>query len=208
MTPKPTDTIIITPGYRPGILARTLEMHLDYYYQLCGWGRQFEAVLSQGMGDLLARLGRPVNQVWSAVLTSPAPLPTPTPGPGPGPDQITTPPPTGATPYTALPAEGKIVGVVYIDGECIGEQGVARLRCFIVDESVRGMGVGRKLLDSAMEFVRHVGFREVRLSTMRSLAAARRLYESYGFVAAGEEWFEEFGNGVWEMKYVWRSTES
>ncbi|KAL1841505.1 hypothetical protein VTJ49DRAFT_6996 [Mycothermus thermophilus] len=196
------DAITIAPGYRPGILARTLEMHLDYYYPRNGWGRQFEAVLSTGMGDLLKRLDRPVNQVWSAVLSAPAPVQTPAPTENPTP--LPAPAGEGPLPATAAALAERIVGVVYIDGECTGEDGVARLRCFIVDESVRGTGVGRKLLNEAMEFVKRVGFRECRLSTMRSLAAARRLYESVGFVEAGEEWFEEFGKGAWEMKYVWR----
>ncbi|KAL2269934.1 hypothetical protein VTJ83DRAFT_2118 [Remersonia thermophila] len=191
--PQAADTAItIVPGYRPGILSRTLEMHLDFYYPRNGWGRQFEAVLSTSMGDLLKRLDRPVNQVWSAVWSAPSPAPSPTPVPTPTPPKA--------------PAE-RIVGVVYVDGECTGEDGVARLRCFIVDESVRGRGVGRRLLNEAMEFVRRVGFRECRLSTMRSLTAARRLYESVGFVEAGEYWFEDFGKGVWEMKYVWRRSD-
>jgi RimJ/RimL family protein N-acetyltransferase len=36
------------------------------------------------------------------------------------------------------------------------------------------------------------------------LTVARRLYESVGFEEAGEVWFEEFGKGVMELKYVWR----
>ncbi|KAK3301158.1 uncharacterized protein B0H64DRAFT_32320 [Chaetomium fimeti] len=180
-TPEPPmpPTVSIVAGYRPGILARTLEMHLDFYYPREGWGRKFESVLSTGLGDLLDRLERPMNQVWSAVMT--------TPGQDPG-----------------TPALERMVGVVYIDGESSGEEGVARVRAFIVDESTRGLGVGKQLFAAAMQFVRETGFRECRLVTQRCLTTARRLYEREGFKEAGEVWFEGFGNGTMELSYVWR----
>jgi GNAT superfamily N-acetyltransferase/DNA-binding HxlR family transcriptional regulator len=173
-------TVSIVPGYRPGILARTLEMHLAFYYPREGWGRKFESVLSTVLAGLLDRLDRPGNQVWSAVMT--------TPGQQPG----------------APPLE-RVVGVVYIDGEAYpGEDGVAKVRAFIVDESTRGLGVGKQLFAAAMRFVRETGFRECRLTTQRCLTAARRLYEREGFKEAGEAWFEGFGNGIMELSYVWR----
>lgn len=171
--------VAIVPGYRVGILARTLEMHLDYYYPRNEWAREFEAALSTGLGDLLKRLDKPVNQVWSAVMTVPSENPH-------------------------VPPVERIVGVVYIDGESSGKEGVARLRAFIVDESTRGQGVGKKLMGAAMAFVRDTRFRECHLSTLRSLTTARRLYESEGFEEVGEVWFEEFGKGVMELRYVWR----
>ena len=177
--PSQPPTVSIVAGYRPGILARTLKMHLAFYYPREGWGRKFESVLSVVLGDLLDRLDRPVNQVWSAVVTTPAQHPG---GP---------------------PVE-RTVGVVYIDGEAYpGEEGVAKVRAFIVDESTRGLGVGKQLVAAAMQFVREAGFRECRLATQRCLRAARRLYERAGFKEAGEVWFEGFGNGTMELRYVW-----
>jgi GNAT superfamily N-acetyltransferase/DNA-binding MarR family transcriptional regulator len=180
-TPEPPapPTVAIFPGYRPCVLARTLEMHLEYYHPRNGWGREFEAGLSQGLGNLLERLDKPVNQVWSAVLTTPAR-------------------------DARAAATERIVGVVYIDGECSGKEGVARLRAFIVDDSARGLGVGRKLLAAAMEFVRETGFRECHLTTARELTVARRMYENAGFEQAGEAWFEGFGNGFMQITYIWR----
>ena len=46
----------------------------------------------------------------------------------------------------------------------------------------RGLGIGRALLDAAVAFA---GDREILLSVTEGNAAARRLYESYGFVATG-----------------------
>ncbi|KAK4044563.1 hypothetical protein C8A01DRAFT_31352 [Parachaetomium inaequale] len=174
-TPEPPapSALSIVAGYRPGILARTLEMHMDYYYPRNGWGREFEAALSTGIGDLLKRLDRPMNQVWSAVLA------------------------TTAQGGSAVPPLERTVGVVYVDGEYCGREGVARLRAFIVDDSVRGLGVGKKLFAAAMGFVRAAGFRECELTTQRSLTVARRLYEREGFQEASETWFEGFGKGSW-----------
>jgi len=177
--PSQTPTIAIVPGYRPGILARTVEMHLDYYYPTNGWGLEFEAALSTDLGDLLKRLDKPITQVWSAVSSTPARDPL------------------------APPVE-RIVGVVYVDGEVHQEEGVARLRYFIVDESTRGLGVGKKLFVAAMEFIKESGFRECRLSTLRTLTVARKLYESVGFEEVGESWFDTFGTRTLELHYVWR----
>lgn len=47
--------------------------------------------------------------------------------------------------------EGKIVGSVAIDGEDLGNN-EAHLRWFILDDSCRGSGVGRRLLAEAMAF--------------------------------------------------------
>lgn len=182
VAPAPSPSVSIVAGYRPGILARTLEMHLDFYYPRNGWGREFEAALSTSLGDLLRRLDRPVNQVWSAVMATPAQNPE-------------------------APPRERTVGVVYVDGEGTKQEGVARLRAFIVDESSRGLGVGKRLMATAMQFVRDAGFRECHLSTLRSLTVARSLYEKEGFEEVGEVWFDEFGKGVMELRYVWRRPE-
>ncbi|KAK0703810.1 acyl-CoA N-acyltransferase [Lasiosphaeria miniovina] len=100
---------------------------------------------------------------------------------------------------------GRIVGTVAIDGQYPGyDPDVARVRAFIVDESTRGLGVGRKLMAAAMQFLRDVGFRECRLSTMRSLTVARAMYEKEGFRIFSETWTNRFGNGHMEMEYLWR----
>jgi ribosomal protein S18 acetylase RimI-like enzyme len=153
-------------------------MHLDFYHPREGWGREFEAGISKALGDFLARLDRPVNQVWSAIMTVPAK-------------------------DAQSPPVERIVGTVYIDGECSNKEGAARLRFFIVDESARGLGIGGKLMRAAMAFVKESGFRECHLSTLRSLTVARSLYEKEGFKEVGQTWFEGFGKGFTELKYVW-----
>ncbi|KAK4229990.1 acyl-CoA N-acyltransferase [Podospora fimiseda] len=172
--PPPSSTIKIVPGYRHGILARTLEMHIDYYGPLYNWGAPFEAGLASSLTKLISRLDQPMNQAWSAVDTT----------------------------------NNKIVGTVFIDGESCGIEGVAKLRALIVDPSTRGQGAGRKLFDSAMDFVHTKGFKECRLNTSRALEVARGMYEAAGFELVNEFWPEGFTKGVKEMEYVWRRPES
>lgn len=85
----------------------------------------------------------------------------------------------------------QIVGSVAIDGEDLGNN-EAHLRWFILDDSCRGSGVGRRLLNEAMAFCDSQNFAAVRLWTFSGLNAARRLYESFGFTLdkawQGDQW--------------------
>ena len=103
-------------------------------------------------------------------------------------------------------AEGKevTVGTIFVDGESRGEEGVASLRAFVVDESAQGLGLGRRLFDAAMEFVRRTGVRECRLNTMRSLTVARRMYEGAGFLEVREFVHEKYGKPTMIMEYSWK----
>jgi len=47
----------------------------------------------------------------------------------------------------------------------------------------QGLGLGRLLLEAALEAARHLGFAEMVLETNAKLEAARRMYERYGFAA-------------------------
>lgn len=95
----------------------------------------------------------------------------------------------------------RIVGSVSIDGEDLG-QNVAHLRWFIVDDGLRGAGVGRRLLAQALAFCDRQGFATVHLWTFKSLDAARRLYEDAGFALAEEEPGSQWGKEVVEQRFV------
>jgi GNAT superfamily N-acetyltransferase len=62
----------------------------------------------------------------------------------------------------------------------------ARLRFFILDESLRGRGLGRQMLSEAMEFCRARKFPRVYLTTLPGLDAALHLYHQRGFVLLSE----------------------
>ncbi len=96
---------------------------------------------------------------------------------------------------------GHIVGTVAVDGEDLGP-GVAHLRWFIVGDGLRGSGIGRRLLDTAILFSDQHRFREMQLWTFKGLDAARRLYESSGFTLAEERAGNQWGEKVMEQRFV------
>ena len=102
--------------------------------------------------------------------------------------------------WTAMRA-GEIVGSVAIDGQDLGGA-IAHLRWFIVDDSVRGSGAGRKLLSAALDFADSQGFAQTHLWTFSGLSAARHLYESHGFECVQECWGDQWGKKVLEQKFV------
>lgn len=102
--------------------------------------------------------------------------------------------------WTAL-RNDDVVGSIAIDGEDLGG-GVAHLRWFIVDDGVRGGGVGRKLMSEAMNFVDERGFAETHLWTFDGLPAARKLYESHGFRLVEERPGDQWGREVMEQRFV------
>jgi ribosomal protein S18 acetylase RimI-like enzyme len=62
----------------------------------------------------------------------------------------------------------KIYGTIFIDGEGLGEN-KAHLRAFIVDDTLRGRGLGRKLIEKAIAFVDDQAFSETHLYTFKGL---------------------------------------
>ena len=99
---------------------------------------------------------------------------------------------------------GAVVGTVAIDGEDLGP-GLAHLRWFIVDDGLRGSGIGRALLTQAVTFCDRQGFDETQLWTFRGLEAARKLYEGHGFALVHESTGRQWGAEVIEQKYVRRN---
>lgn len=96
---------------------------------------------------------------------------------------------------------GRIVGSLAIDGQDLGGN-KAHLRWFILDDGCRGSGVGGHLMAEAMAFCDIRGFSEVQLWTFEGLHAARKLYESFGFVLTHEEQGDQWGSAVTEQQFV------
>lgn len=60
--------------------------------------------------------------------------------------------------------------------------GTFELRKMYFDETLRGRGMGRKLLFALVDVAKKKGARELRLETNSRMRAAIALYESFGFV--------------------------
>lgn len=97
--------------------------------------------------------------------------------------------------------DDRVVGAVAIDGEDLGNND-AHLRWFILDDGCRGSGVGRKLMAAAMAFCDARAFAAVHLWTFNKLTAARKLYESFGFVLSKEWQGDQWGSSLTEQQFT------
>ncbi|MFZ6639101.1 bifunctional helix-turn-helix transcriptional regulator/GNAT family N-acetyltransferase [Undibacterium sp. TC4M20W] len=100
-------------------------------------------------------------------------------------------------------SEGKVVATIAIDGEDLGDN-IAHLRWFIVDDELRGSGMGRRLLSAAVSFCEQQQFSEIQLWTFKGLDAARRLYEQAGFIMLEELPGRQWGEEVIEQRFARR----
>jgi len=98
----------------------------------------------------------------------------------------------------------RVIGSIAIDGEDLGD-GCAHLRWFIVDPACRGTGYGKRLMESALDFVDWQGFAETRLWTLKGLDAARALYERAGFVLTREYEGGQWGKRIVEQTFTRRT---
>jgi GNAT superfamily N-acetyltransferase len=76
--------------------------------------------------------------------------------------------------------EGILMGSISILGEKAEGEG-AQLRFFIVDPKYHGLGAGKALLHSALDWCRARGYSRVFLWTVDHLSQSRQLYEKAGF---------------------------
>jgi GNAT superfamily N-acetyltransferase len=88
-----------------------------------------------------------------------------------------------ATDRIWLALSGKeVVGSIVVDGgEPAARQLGAHIRLFIVDDRFQGQGVGRDLMQRAVDFCDGAGYRRSYLTTFEGLDDARRLYEGFGY---------------------------
>ena len=69
---------------------------------------------------------------------------------------------------------------------------VAQLRWFVLDEKYHGLGIGKKLMETAINFCHNHGYQHVFLWTVSILETARYLYKKYNFTLT-----EEKSNDEW-----------
>lgn len=147
------EPIEIRAGWVPGAIGRVVELHGRYYSRHWKLDGRFEAEVAHELGAFMGRCDPARDGFW-----------------------------------TALQGEA-VLGAIAMDGGG-GELGAAgggapedavRLRWFILDEACQAQGTGRRLLREAMDFSVRAGYRRVFLWTMDGLAAARRLYDDWGF---------------------------
>ena len=95
---------------------------------------------------------------------------------------------------------GKIIGSIGIvpDSDSNSE---AQLRWFLVHPDQRGRGLGRELLNNALQFSRDRGFKSVFLWTVSDLKVATHLYQWAGFRKTEEKMHQLWGKTITEERY-------
>jgi DNA-binding MarR family transcriptional regulator/N-acetylglutamate synthase-like GNAT family acetyltransferase len=104
-----------------------------------------------------------------------------------------------------VPPEGAFL-VAIIDGEVVAGGAVKRIardmgsiKRMWVSETVRGLGIGRRMLEALEQQARELGFRTVRLETNGTLKEAIQLYRTAGYTEVpafnadpyAQHWFEK-----------------
>ncbi|GAB1333023.1 GNAT family N-acetyltransferase [Streptomyces sennicomposti] len=90
--------------------------------------------------------------------------------------------------------DGRRVGCVFL---VAGDQpNVARLRILLVTPEGRGLRLGTRLVEECVAFARAADYEQVTLWTNDVLTAARRIYQSFGFILADEERHHSFGHDL------------
>ena len=94
--------------------------------------------------------------------------------------------------------DNKIIGFILLMHR---DDNAAQLRYFYIDEEYRGIGLGKKLMQLYMEFLKEKNYRSSYLWTTRELDSAISLYTRHGFKLSEEKQSTAFGRLVTEQRY-------
>ncbi len=101
--------------------------------------------------------------------------------------------------WTAL-LKDRVEGSLTIDGTHLAGKG-AHLRWFIMSDTLRGKGIGNRLINTAVDFCNDQGYKRVYLWTFEGLHAAKHLYEKAGFKLVEQNRGIQWGAEVNEQRF-------
>ena len=78
---------------------------------------------------------------------------------------------------------------------------VAQLRYFYLEPAYRGIGLGKKLMESFMKFLKEKQYQSAYLWTTHELSVAASLYTKHGFKLAESKESVAFGKPLKEQRY-------
>jgi DNA-binding MarR family transcriptional regulator/N-acetylglutamate synthase-like GNAT family acetyltransferase len=106
--------------------------------------------------------------------------------------------------------DGGELWIAEVDGKMVGSiaitkfnDSVAQLRWFVLDEDYHGRGIGKKLMETALDFCKKQGYQSVFLWTVSILETARNLYQKYQFRLTEEKPNKEW-TGTTLMEERWK----
>jgi len=97
----------------------------------------------------------------------------------------------------------EFAGSIAIDGRDAESEG-ARLRWLIVEPRYHGRGIGKILVEEAVQFCRNASYGRVVLWTFEGLDTARHIYEKEGFRLARERRHDHWGRHISEQMFELR----
>jgi len=94
--------------------------------------------------------------------------------------------------------DDKVLGSIAL---CEVSKSEAQLRWFLVSPELRGRGIGKRLIQSLLNFAIDQGYESISLWTVKGLEAAKNIYTSFNFILT-----EEIEHNIWggihsEQKY-------
>jgi ribosomal protein S18 acetylase RimI-like enzyme len=99
-----------------------------------------------------------------------------------------------------FPSEREAIRIVEYDGRHAGSMGLtdegndeAALRWVVLDSSLRGRGLGRRLLGEMLATAEELGYARVWLETFSELEAAAHLYRDHGFMLVSADTAPRWG---------------
>jgi DNA-binding MarR family transcriptional regulator/N-acetylglutamate synthase-like GNAT family acetyltransferase len=95
-------------------------------------------------------------------------------------------------------ADGKPIGMIAI---VRADESTAQLRWFLIEPHMRGIGLGYKLMKTAVDFCKEKNYTHVFLWTVSILEAARSLYKQFGFELTESKVNESWGEHLMEERW-------
>ncbi|WP_042351611.1 bifunctional helix-turn-helix transcriptional regulator/GNAT family N-acetyltransferase [Bacillus massiliigorillae] len=98
-----------------------------------------------------------------------------------------------------LDQEGGALWIAEVNGENVGSIAItksseteAQLRWFVIDDKYQGLGIGNKLINTAITFCKAQNYQHIFLWTVSILEAARHLYGKFNFTKTEEKTNDEW----------------
>lgn len=163
----------IRTSLSPGTIGAIVRLHGLLYAEEYGWDWTFEAYVAEGLAKFALNYDPKRDRIWVVEAEAPPCVPPGNRG-------------------------GEIQGCIAIAHASETE---AQLRWYLVHPLARGQGLGKRLMEEALQFCREVGYKSVYLWTTSDLKAAAHVYLSVGFRKTEEKTHQIWGKVVTEEKY-------